>query len=225
MFIDIHFHSFLSTKNGDAIQFENLFDSLKKIQRNHVEIASFTDHNIFSYDFYKEAKKLASSGNILLLPGIEVNVVRTDGNSAHILYLFDENLSDDKLKQIEQIAKKEIPKKGISLSRVNTIFKEFDTIKIPHVGKSEFFKYEDLKKISFDAIEISNSNDKNYLSVIKKPDIKTSIVAFSDTHKWKMYPQLNELVTEIDGMTNKSFSELKAKLLENKNYAKRRIND
>ncbi len=225
MFIDIHFHSFHSAANGDAIQWNSLYDSLKKLQTNHVEIAAFTDHNIFSYHFYKQAKQLASSGNILLLPGIEVNVVRTDGNSAHILYLFDSNLSDDQLKQIEQIAKKQIPKRGISLERCNTIFKDFDTIKIPHVGKSEFFKYEDLKKITFEAIEISNSNDKNYLSVIKKPDIKTSIVAFSDTHKWKMYPQCNELVTVIDGMNNKSFSELKAMLLENKNYTKRRIND
>lgn len=225
MLIDIHLHSDRSIRNGDAIQWESLYDSLKKLQSNHIQIAAFTDHNIFDYKFYKEAKKLASSGDILLLPGIEVNVVRSDGKAAHILYLFEECLSDDKLEQIQKIAKKEIPKTGISLLKVNTIFNDFNTIKIPHVGKSDFFKYEDLKKISFDAIEISNENDKNYLSVIKKSDIKTSIVAFSDTHKWKMYPQLNELVTDIKELNYKSFSHLKAKLLENKKYIIKRVND
>lgn len=225
MIVDIHLHSLLSIQNGDAIQWESKHDSIKRLHSNHIEIAAFTDHNIFSCYFYKEIRQLAATADILILPGIEVNVVRTDGKLAHILYLFDEDLSETQLKQIEQIAKKEIPRAGISLEKCNTIFKDFETIMIPHVGKSEFFKYEDLKKISFDAIEISNNLDKNYLSVIKKPDIKTSVVAFSDTHRWKMYPQLSELITVIDGMKDKSFKQLKLKLLENKNYTKRRIND
>ena len=64
----------------------------------------------------------------------------------------------------------------------NNIFKEFETIKIPHVGKSDYFKYEDLLKIEYDAIEISNKNNRNFKSFIKHKDIQTSIVAFSDTH-------------------------------------------
>ena len=153
-----------------------------------------------------------------------MNVVRSDGQIANIIYVFDQDLEKDQLIKICEIANQEIPKRGISLTKCNTIFQDFQTIKIPHVGKSDHFKYEDLLQIKYDAIEISNENDKNYLSVTKKEDIITSIVAFSDTHKWNEYPQLRRLITLID-LENISFQDLKEALNKNINYTKRRVDD
>lgn len=222
--IDLHLHSFISRSNGDGIKWNSLYESIQKLIENKVKIAAFSDHNVFDVDFYLEVLNLAKTANILILPAIEVNVVRTDGKIANIIYVFDNNLSIDNLNEISLIAKTKIPKRGISLKQCNDIFNEFKTIKIPHVGKSDHFKYEDLKKINYDAIEISNENDKNYKNVMNKK-IKTSIVAFSDTHKWNKYPELNKLVTIIDDFHDISFNGLKTKFGENKNYTQRRIND
>lgn len=222
--VDLHLHSFVSRSNGDGIKWTSLFDAISKLVENNVQIAAFSDHNKLDVNFYIEAKNLAQTANILLLPAIEVNVVRSDGQIANIIYVFDQDLEKDQLIKICEIANQEIPKRGISLTKCNTIFQDFQTIKIPHVGKSDHFKYEDLLQIKYDAIEISNENDKNYLSVTKKEDIITSIVAFSDTHKWNEYPQLRRLITLID-LENISFQDLKEALNKNINYTKRRVDD
>ena len=222
--VDLHLHSFVSRSNGDGIKWTSLFDAISKLVENNVQIAAFSDHNKLDVNFYIEAKNLAQTANILLLPAIEVNVVRSDGQIANIIYIFDQDLEKDQLIKISEIANQKIPKRGISLAKCNTIFQEFPTIKIPHVGKSDHFKYEDLLQIEYDAIEISNENDKNYLSVMKKENINPSIVAFSDTHKWNDYPQLRRLITLID-LENINFKDLKKALNKNINYTKRRVND
>lgn len=221
--IDLHLHSYVSRSNGDAIKWESLFHTISKLRNNNIKIASFSDHNKLDVDFYLEAKKLAQTAGILLLPAIEVNVVRNDGKIANIIYVFDQDLNQEQLEKISKIARLQIPKRGISLKKCNTVFEEFETIKIPHVGKSDHFKYEDLLEIKFDAIEISNEKDQNYLQVIKK-GILSSVVAFSDTHKWNDYPQLRRLITCID-IEDISFSNLKNEFKKNKDYTKRRIDD
>lgn len=223
--IDLHLHSFVSSKkDGDIIKWDSLYESISKLIKEKVQIAAFSDHNLFDVDFYLEAKELAQTANILLLPAIEIDVVRLDGKKANIIFVFNNNLTKDELKKIRSITIKETPKRGISLTKCKELFKDFEKIIIPHVGKSDHFKYEDLLKINYDAIEISNENDKNYLSVTKK-GINSSVVAFSDTHQWNNYPQLKKLITIIDNMKKISFKELKKQLNKNKNYYKRRIND
>ncbi|MBD5423065.1 MAG: hypothetical protein HDR43_01040 [Mycoplasma sp.] len=223
--VDLHLHSFVSRSNGDGIKWTSLYDAIFKLVENKVQIASFSDHNKLDVDFYLEAKQLAKTANILLLPAIEVNVVRLDGQIANIIYVFDQDLTKEELITISNIANKDIPKRGISLNKCNVIFNDFKTIKIPHVGKSDHFKYNDLLQIEYDAIEISNENDKNYLSVKKQEGFQSSIVAFSDTHKWNEYPQLKKLITIIPNMKEISFIELKKALSLNKDYTKGRIND
>ncbi len=224
MKIDLHLHSPISRSNGDSIKWDSPHHAIKKLIRNDIKIAAFTDHNKFDPDFYLQIYQLAKTANILFLPAIEVNVVRTDGQTAHLLYIFEQNLSIEQLQEISKIARCDIPKRGISLKKCNTIFSNFNTIKIPHVGKSDHFKYADLLQIEYDAIEISNEEDKNYLSVMKHSDINTSVVAFSDTHMWDEYPQARKLVTVIDDLEIPSFKELKAKLSQNKIFFIRRNN-
>ena len=220
--IDLHLHSPVSRSNGDSIKWDSWYDSISSLKNNGIKIAAFSDHNRFDSKYYLEGFDLAKSAGILLLPAIEANVVRTDGIIANLIYVFDANLPLEKLNLISEIAKLKLHKRGISLSESMLIFQDFETIKIPHVGKSDYFKSADLKQIDYDAIEITNEKHFNYLAVLKE-GIKTSVVAFSDTHIWKSYPQQNKLITVIDKIDEISFNHLKQVFKNNKNYTKRRF--
>lgn len=221
--IDLHTHTSSSILNGDRrITFDSVQKSLSIFDKFNVKIAAFSDHNRFNSEQYILARELAKKYNILFLPAIEVNVQRTsDSKVANIIYIFSDLLNNEQLKEIELIAKKFIPKSGISNKNVDIIFQKFETIKIPHIGKSDAFKYEDIKDFDIDAIEISSYNNLNFKSTIKK-GYKGSIVAFSDTHVWEKYPECSTLKTEIDEMEQISFKELKKALAKNKDYTKLR---
>ncbi|EGZ31719.1 PHP domain-containing protein [Malacoplasma iowae] len=220
MKIDLHLHTPASISNGDTIKWSSLYDTLKKLKVNNVEIASFTDHNIFDYELYKKAYQLALTGKIKLLPGIEVNVVRKNGIIGHMLIIFNDNLTDQELLMLQKEANT-ILKNGVSLSNINNLFSNFETIRIIHIGKNDFFSYEDLEGLNYDAFEITNEMHPNYKQVLKKGFI-SSVVAFSDTHVWDKYPQQGELVTIVDDIGEKSFNALKKALKQNKIYYKKR---
>lgn len=222
MKIDLHLHSLLSAKNGDSIHWISDFDSMKRLKNNNIEICAFTDHNDFSSSAYKSLRDLAKTGGITLLPGIEVDVKRLNDTIGHLLVIFSNELDDSQLKEIESIARKDLKKtRGISLQSANEIFSSFETIKIPHVGKSDYFTNEDLAILEHDAIEISNYNHPNF-NKWKRNGIPKSIVSFSDTHIWKDYPQQSFLITELD-LKEKTFLDLKACLQKNLDFTKERI--
>lgn len=223
MKVDLHLHSYASSQNGDAIKWESLHDTVSRIYKTGVRLAAFSDHNVFDVDLYLEATKLGKTGNLIFLPAIEVNVVRKNGEIANLIYVFPEYLSQDELLSIKLIAQKSIPKAGITISKANNIFKEFDVIRIPHIGKGDHFKSEDLSDLIFDAFEVTNMAHPNYLKVLKD-GYESSTVAFSDTHIWDKYPQQKTLFTEI-ALNPIGFDSLKVKLKEHKNYTKGLMND
>jgi hypothetical protein len=151
------------------------------LYKSGVRLAAFSDHNIFDVELYLECSKLGETGGIVFLPAIEVNVVRKNGVIANLIYVFEENLPIEKLLDIRRITQLEIPKRGITISKANNIFKDFDVIRIPHVGKSDHFKPEDLLDLKYDAFEVTNLSHPNYLKTINE-GFETSVVAFSDTH-------------------------------------------
>ena len=214
--IDLHLHSEISKLNGDKIHWPSNLFVAKKLYSKKIKVASFTDHNIFDLRFYFKMKNLCQKAGILLLPGIELNVQRLNGIRSNILYIFSDKLSEIKLEQIEIISRK-IGKKGIAIKNVNLIFKDFNPILIPHVGKSDFLGMEDLYKIKYDAIEISSYKNNNYTKYKKHKKLKSSVVAFSDTHLWNHYPELNKLTTKVN-IEKISFRSLKIALNQNKNY-------
>lgn len=219
--IDLHLHSPISRPNGDSIKWDSWYETIKTLKNHNIQIGAFSDHNRFDVKHYLEGFNLAKTANILLLPAIEANVVRNDGIIANLIYIFDANLTLEQLNLISEIAKNKLFKRGISLGETKTIFKDFETIKIAHVGKSDYFKWEDLDQIEYDAIEITNEKHPNYLAVLKH-NIKTSVVAFSDTHIWNLYPQQANLITVIDQLDTIDFKSLKQAFKDCKNYAKRR---
>lgn len=143
-------------------------------------MAAITDHNVFDADLFLDLVKKTQNTGLVFLPGIEVNVVRLNGMIAHLLILFNPNLSPIKIYEIAKEAQQKIHKYGISIHQINQLFSNYETIRIPHVGKGDFFSYEDLLLINYDAFEITNLEHKNYLDVKNK--LQASIVSFSDTH-------------------------------------------
>ncbi len=221
MKIDLHLHSPASENNGDAIKWNDTYTTLKTIHANNVKLAAFSDHNTFDDNFYKEVRNLGQTGGITFLPAIEANVVRKSGEIANLIYVFREDLSDDGLKEISDIARKRLPKRGISIESANKLFDNFETLRIPHIGKTDHFKYDDLLDLKYDAFEVTNMKHPNYVSVIKK-GLVSSTVSFSDTHVWTNYPQQGILITEID-LAEATFDELKKLLSKNVIYSKERL--
>ncbi|MEG2198502.1 MAG: hypothetical protein RRZ34_01445 [Malacoplasma sp.] len=218
MRIDLHLHSPSSRDNGDSITWESTIESIKKLYNDKVKMASFTDHNTFNINLYKESREIGKTGGIVFFPGLEINVVKNNGKIAHMLIIFPETLNDGELEKIADISKK-ILKNGISINNINDWYSDFKTIRIIHIGKDDHFTHNDLAQLNYDAFEITNENHPNYLSVSKKGYI-SSIVSFSDTHHWNKYPQCKELITIIDDINEPTFENLKKCLSQNKRYYK-----
>lgn len=220
MKIDLHLHSENSIPNGDSIKWTTDYDTLKKIMNNNVKAISFTDHNYFSKSFYNSIKKLAATANIKVFPGLELNVINKRDKVSHMLIIFRDDLPDEKLDEIEKIINS-LTKTGISINQVNNFLSEYETIRIIHIGKNDYFKLEDLDGLNYDAFEITNENHTNYKNVINN-NVISSVVSFSDTHSWDKYPQQNELETILNGIDEPSFDNIKYCFSLNKNYTQKK---
>lgn len=218
MRIDLHMHSPASISNGDSIIWESSFNTATQLYQAQVKMAAITDHNVFDKQLYIDIKEKTAGTGLIFLPGVEINVVRLNGQIGHLLVIFEHNLTDKQLSYIANTIKIEIPRYGVSIKKINEMFSEFKTIRIAHVGKCEYFDFNDLQELLYDSIEVTNLNHPNYLSVVRKGLI-SSVVAFSDTHMWNKYPQQRSYITDID-LENNDFNELKQKLKNNVNYMK-----
>ena len=218
MKIDLHLHSLASSRNGDSIKWPGLKQVAKILYKNQYKMISFTDHSIFDWKQYIEFRDYFNE-KVIIFPGIEINIRTNRGGIGNILYIFRENLSKEKLIKISDICVRKLKKGGITHNQAMNIFNDFDLILIPHVGKSNYLEISDLNKIKYDAFEITNLNHPNFKKVFKK--LKSSVVAFSDTHIWTSFPQNDKLITEIN-MNEKNFDSLKEKLKKNQKYIKER---
>ena len=215
MKVDLHLHTPSSEINGDSINWVSELDSIKKMYSNKIGSFAFTDHNVFNAKRYLMAKKIAST-KLFAFPGVEISILKESGIIAHLIVLFDNTLSHDELVDIEEITRVNLRKKGIKISKVYEIYNKYKIIAIPHVGKGDYFKIDELDFIH-DAIETTSYENSNYKRWKKMLNNK-SVVAFSDTHIWRDYPQNEKLETfiEFDG----TFDDLKKQLNQNKNYTK-----
>ncbi|WKX02768.1 PHP domain-containing protein [Candidatus Mycoplasma mahonii] len=219
MKIDLHLHSPMSALNGDSIKWISVNSTIKTLFNKGIKAFAFTDHNIFDKKLYLEAKTIVK-GNMFIYPGVEVDVIKRDGAKAHILIIFPDNLSEDQIEDIYNESKLKLRKSGVSIETLSNLFNKFETIRIPHVGKSDYFKPNELHEIDHDAIETTSTKNPNYMKWVKQLSDK-SVVSFSDTHIWRDYPQQSFLYTEID--YDGTFKDLKSILKECKTFSKRRI--
>lgn len=222
--IDLHLHTNISQLNGDSISHA---DDPKKIAwtlfKHDVKIFSFTDHNEFDVDQFYEVKKIIKN-TMTILPGIEVNMRRSDNyQPCDMLVIFPEDLSLEDLKKIKTICREHLNKNGLSVKKMNGLFAEFSTIRIPDVGKSGACYVGDLdpkstETIIYDAVETSDEKSANFKRFLKL-NVLTSIVAFSDTHKWHHYPACRRLYTDIN-LDNYCFADLKKALQTHQSFYK-----
>jgi len=64
---------------------------VKKLRDANIKIAAITDYNLIREDWFKRIKEEANKYNIIILPGIELNVGFTGGKyGLHVLLIFDE---------------------------------------------------------------------------------------------------------------------------------------
>ena len=215
MKVDLHLHTPSSELNGDSINWVSELDSIKKMYSNKIGAFAFTDHNVFDAKRYAMAKKMSST-KLFPFPGVEISILKESGIIAHLVVLFDNALSDEELIDIEEISRINLRKKGIKISKVYEIYNKYKMIAIPHVGKGDYFKVDELD-FKHDAIETTSYENSNYKRWLKASNNK-SVVAFSDTHIWRDYPQNDKLETFIE--FNGTFDDLKIQLNKNKNYTK-----
>lgn len=222
--IDLHLHTNISQLNGDSISHA---DDPKKIAwtlfNHEIKMFSFTDHNELDVDQFYEVKKIIKN-TMTILPGIEVNMRRSDNyKPCDMLVIFPENLSFEDLKKIKTICREHLNKNGLSVKKMNGLFAEFSTIRIPDVGKSGACYVGDLdsnspETIIYDAVETSDEKNANFKRFLKL-NLSTSVVAFSDTHKWQHYPACRRLYTDIN-LDNYSFADLQKALQTNQSFYK-----
>lgn len=205
--IDLHMHSQYSSINGDKILFESPSEAMIKLKENGVGICAFTDHNIFAKTFYESNKVIANKFGIKLFPGVEVDVVKNNGQIGHILIIADDSID---LQEFETFVKKNFGKRKISTQGFFSAIKDRNFIVIPHVGKGEHFDFLDLKDFKVDAIETTNLENPKLLKYNAQSNNRDAVVAFSDTHAWNKYPQNDNVFTYVNDV--KTFEELKQEL-------------
>ncbi|MDL1970144.1 MAG: AAA family ATPase [Candidatus Desulfofervidaceae bacterium] len=99
--VDLHLHSPASSSFSlppgvslnSSSDLEKLAEEyVKKLKEANIKIAAITDYNLIREDFLKKIKQKTNEHNIVILPGIELDVEFAGGKyGLHILLIFDRN--------------------------------------------------------------------------------------------------------------------------------------
>ena len=95
---DIHFHtndSFDAYENINlgSLKIDNLINIRSNYEDKKIELICKTDHNVLNYDYFKQLKMDFLKFNIVILPGIELNM----NEKVHWVFIFDDNELDNKI--------------------------------------------------------------------------------------------------------------------------------
>ena len=135
--LDLHIHSQKSNAKDGELVSNGTKANISRIlvpalEKACINMASITDHNVFSYEMYKELKLYENKGGHLLkvLPGIELDVeIEDSAKDTHAIAIFDDS-NEEKIKAIEQIVDNK-KNKIISERKINEkslLFKPSDVI-------------------------------------------------------------------------------------------------
>ena len=146
---DLHIHSCKSPKSSGEFQNMSVNEFINKILEifsdyPDLSLISFTDHNYFSYDVYKEF--ILKQSDIAVVPGIEIDVnIQGIKEAKHLIFYF--NIEFDELesfaKKINSLLQN---KKSID---INTLLEFFITEKIEFLISPHAFK-QGKRAIEFD---------------------------------------------------------------------------
>lgn len=217
---DLHIHSFESAykeKNGivDESKIENLDVLLKKLNENHIQLFSITDHNLFSSNLYLTIDEKLSESSIQypfvknVIPGVEFDVkFDEEKEKCHVLAYFNAKKQKENYEHIEYVLKSKNPNKNTVYSKeeFEEIFRKIglDTILIGcqtkdinnHNGKNNALSdsVEDVQEIIssyyINALEYQKPKVEgillNNFKEFKRP---ICFVTGSDCHTWSEYPK------------------------------------
>jgi len=221
--VDLHLHSPASSSFSlppgvnlnSPSDLEKLVDEyVKKLKEANIKIAAITDYNLIRKDFFERIKKKAKQYEIIVLPGVELDVELTGGKyGLHILLIFDESEDIDGINRfiytLDKNPQDELVKsrKHRSLSSkyeleelISEIRKRFNCIVIfahPEDDKGIFKSFnlrqaaKYIKNIKPDAIERFNNSTKEKL-------ISTAILTKEEL----------ERIAQIENSDPKSFEEI-----------------
>lgn len=162
--IDLHIHSAASRhKDGTKVKdgtVENIGVLLEKLEKNEVNMAAITDHDVFSYEIYKALRDKVSNAQYLkrVLPGVEFTVSFNTGNSdipVHVVTLFDDT-DQEKVKSIET-----------SIPMEDTGRPEYD-INGGAFSEDKFWKI--IRSIGLDIVTIAHQKESPTASKPRKDD-------------------------------------------------------
>lgn len=215
-YVDFHLHSIKSRAIGDSIGWFSLANTLMQLNNQKIKAFAFSDHDMFVYDFYKEVQKEIIDNNydMIVFPAVEITIKRVNGNKGHIVVIFDNKTSDMDLQELEYIIAETKNDYGVGIDKFFKAIKNYQYVAIPHIGKSDYLIYEDLKNHLdlFKYVEVSNSKVDMYNRFCKESNTNIPYIYFSDTHYWDnhVYVKPNVYVEDNVELTFESiFNNLK----------------
>lgn len=218
--VDLHIHSKASSYKEDPgivdeSTKENLPTLFNKLKEFGIELISFTDHNVFDADLYKEARRLISTSDYSsikgIIAGIEFDVLLDTSKPCHILAYFDCK-SDEDYTVIESVMKNHKPDnkdykydkeefegtlKQIGLPVILVAYQRKGLDSSQGGGANSFsnavgnfLEYLEIGYIS--AIEVQSPNVegivKNNLSDMSEFGNSIGMLIGIDCHEWAAYP-------------------------------------
>lgn len=218
--IDLHIHSKASSYKEDPgivdeSTKENLPTLFNKLMEFGIELISFTDHNVFDSELYKEARRLISTSDYSsikeIIAGIEFDVLLDTSKPCHILAYFDCKKDED-YEAIESVMEKHKPDNKdykYNKDEFEEILKQIGLPVIlvayqrkgldPNQGggsnsfsnaAGDFLEYLEIGYIS--AIEVQSPNVegivKNNLSDMSEFGNSIGMLIGIDCHEWAAYP-------------------------------------
>lgn len=188
--VDLHLHSKNSNKIGDSVSWNSLEDTINTIKNNDISVFSFTDHDMFSYKLYLQTKKHLKDNKLKMFyyPGLELTVTRENKKRGHVLFIFD-NRNEELIKKLEEITQDLVfLNKELKLKKaINTYNKlGLDYFIIPHVDKSDFLVYDDMKEVKEKIYYLEALPTSREFKRFQKEaeGINVMPVKFSDHHHW-----------------------------------------
>ena len=161
---DLHIHSCNSPKSSGDFQkmdVKTYVDKLLEIFSDYPELSmiSFTDHNIISYDVYKEFYSRKS--DVELIPGIEIDVDIDDiSDSKHLIFYF--NVDESKLEEFSIKINNLL--KGKKSIKINELLQKLVEFKIEFLISPHAFK-QNKRAINYDwnDEDITENNIHKYM--------------------------------------------------------------
>lgn len=228
MKIDLHIHSFASSKkDGKKVKnntVENLPVLVERLVEQEVNICSVTDHDTFSYEIYSVLKKEELNDNSIkrVLPGVEFSVRfknNDDEKDVHVISVFSD-IDEQKVKRIESILNETRPDEKNSYTEENFIELlrkiDIDTILIAHQKNSLFSekaRKNDVNSLGnekflefiysdyFEAFELKNKKNEilnKNYLTQESIDDQVGFVTGTDCHVWEVYPREDKSDQTVD---------------------------